>query len=85
MLKLHIKDSTVERREIKGKDGKLFTVYQQHAHCPVGDELRRITVRLPSEGAAYPTGHYVIDPSSVYVGQFGDLFFRRYLTLVKAA
>lgn len=72
MLKVQIKDSSVERATVNGKNGS-FTSERQvgWVELPSG-ETRRIRVRV-QDGKSYPVGEYTVGEGSFIVSQYGDL------------
>jgi hypothetical protein len=73
MLKLEIKDETVEERVINPKGGGSgFTIYEQKARLAINDEIRNIRLSSRSRDM-YKKGIYTISDSSFYVNQYGSL------------
>ncbi len=72
--------SAVQSRTIQGKDGKADkTYYSQKAYAHTGGAFP-VEFKLPLENqnSAYPSGAYLLDPSSFAVGRYGDLEINRF-------
>lgn len=72
MIKVQIKDASVERATVNGKNGS-FTSERQVGwiELPSG-ETRKVRVRV-QDGKSYPLGEYTISEESFIVSQYGDL------------
>jgi hypothetical protein len=70
---IRIVDATVERQDVKGRNGT-FVAERQYgiADLPNG-ERRKVRVRVPRDVGPYKVGAYTVGDSSFGVGQYGDL------------
>jgi hypothetical protein len=70
---IRITDATVERREVRGRNGT-FNAESQYgiADLPNG-ERRKVRVRVTRELGPYKPGSYTVADASFGVGQYGDI------------
>ncbi|HEX3912690.1 MAG TPA: single-stranded DNA-binding protein [Steroidobacteraceae bacterium] len=70
---IRIVDATVERRDVKGRNGT-FSAESQYgiADLPNG-ERRKVRVRVSRDLGAYKPGTYTVSDASFGVGQYGDI------------
>ena len=70
---IRIIDATVERRDVKGRNGT-FSAESQYgiADLPNG-ERRKVRVRVPRDVGPYKVGAYTVGDASFGVGQYGDI------------
>jgi hypothetical protein len=70
---IRIIDATVERRDVKGRNG-MFSAESQYgiADLPNG-ERRKVRVRVPRDVGPYKVGTYTVSDQSFGVGQYGDI------------
>jgi len=83
MITIQIKDPTFTVREVtSAKNGKTYQFSEQHGMAKVGDELRRIRLRV-EPGRPYAAGVYTLAPESINVDQFGGLSLSPVLVAAK--
>lgn len=84
-VKIEVKSNMVDQKTVKGKDGKEYIIREQAGWVDLGKAYPQ-EIRIPVEQGkdAYPSGHYAMDPSCLYVDRFGRLSLGR-LRLVPAA
>jgi helix-destabilizing protein len=72
-LLIRILDATVERQDVKGRNGT-FVAERQYgiADLPNG-ERRKVRIRVPRDLGPYKVGSYTVGDASFGVGQYGDL------------
>lgn len=70
---IKIMDATVERRDVKGRNGT-FSAESQYgiADLPNG-ERRKVRIRVPRDVGPYKVGSYTVSDQSFGVGQYGDI------------
>ena len=70
---IKIIDATVERRDVKGRNGT-FSAESQYgiADLPNG-ERRKVRIRVPRDVGPYKVGSYTVSDQSFGVGQYGDI------------
>jgi Helix-destabilising protein len=70
---IRITDATIERRDVKGRNGT-FSAESQYgiADLPNG-ERRKVRIRVPRDLGAYKVGVYTVADQSFGVGQYGDI------------
>lgn len=69
---VEVKSADVEVRERKSKAGTTYTEAVQWGFAQVGEETRRIRIRLGSDQPPYQPGRYEID-AALGVNEYGDL------------
>ena len=82
--RIEIKDAAVFTKSGTGKNGREYNIREQHGFIKVGDEVRRISLSLDRDQAAYPAGTYTVN-SACAVGRYGDLLVPRSLALTPVA
>lgn len=70
---IRIKSSEVFQRSGTSKRGSAYTLREQKGYVVLGDEVRRITFRLPRDTQAYPVGDYLLQPSSFTTDAYDQL------------
>lgn len=80
MIKIEVKSSDITTKSgVAAKTGKPYTIREQEAwaflYSAGGPQPypSRIVLNLEDDQTAYAAGAYTIDPSSIYVGDFGSL------------
>lgn len=76
---VRVKSAEVEEREFEGKKGK-FVERVQYAFVEVGEETRKIRLRIEKGQPAYQPGMYELH-TECRVGQYGDVSIPYVLTL----
>ncbi|HMN45891.1 MAG TPA: single-stranded DNA-binding protein [Povalibacter sp.] len=72
MIKVEVKDASVERVQVNGKNGS-FTSERQVGWVTLSNgETRRIRLRV-NQGKPYNVGTYMVGSESFTVSQYGDL------------
>ncbi|WJI17477.1 G5P family DNA-binding protein [Pseudoxanthomonas winnipegensis] len=78
-----IKSATVEQRQIKRKDGTLVTFREQKGAIEKGEDFPTpFRFNLGDQQPPYPPGNYLLDVSSLEVGDFDSLRVGRRLALI---
>lgn len=72
MLKIEIRDASVERASVNGRNGTFTSERQVGWVTLPSGETRKIRVRV-RDGKAYAVGEYVLGDDSFTVSQYGDL------------
>lgn len=72
MLKVEIRDASIERATINGQRGSFTSERQTGWVTLPSGETRKIRVRV-KDGKSYPVGAYTLSDDSFTVGQYGDL------------
>jgi len=85
MLKIVIKDPSIETRTLKGQRGE-FDVREQTGwiDMPSG-ERRRLRISLERGVNGYAPGSYTLDEASFEVSEYGDLKLSRQMKLTAVA
>jgi len=76
MIRIEITQSqaTATTRSGTSNDGRPYSIRQQSAYAYLGGEYPEMfTFRLDNDQAPYPTGLYILDASSVIVGNYSRL------------
>jgi len=79
MLKILVKSAEVfVKSGISGRTQKPYTIREQLAYVDLGKAFPvEIKLSLPDgRPDAYPVGVYELDPSSFFVGRFGELMVK---------
>ena len=80
-----IKSGTATPRLIKRKDGTQMIFNEQRAAIELGEDFPLpFTINLQDGQAPYPPGRYLLDPSSLEVGDFDSLKVSRRINLMPA-
>lgn len=69
---LQVKSTEVETRRGTSKRGQSFVARSQYAFAQIGDEVRKVRLRLDEDQAPYPEGVYEVE-TALNVGNYGDL------------
>jgi hypothetical protein len=72
MLKIEIRDASVDRATVNGKNGSFTSERQTGWITLPSGETRKVRVRVQN-GKAYPVGAYNLSDDSFVVSQYGDL------------
>lgn len=72
MLKVEIRDASVERATVNGRNGSFTSERQSGWVTLPSGETRKVRVRV-KDGKAYPVGEYTMSDESFTVSQYGDL------------
>ncbi|RUL78771.1 single-stranded DNA-binding protein [Dyella choica] len=81
MSRVIIKDTVVQERQYKDRNGAQQILREQRAVLDQGDGYG-LPFRIGlGTGSVYPMGDYEIDPSCFSLGRFGDLELSRYIKL----
>jgi len=72
MLRIEIRDASVERATVNGKNGSFTSERQTGWLTLPSGETRKVRVRCQG-GKAYAVGAYNLSDESFTVGQYGDL------------
>lgn len=78
---LEIKDAEVESQSGTNRNGKSFQTFAQYGIAKIGDEIRRVRIRLNAPTDAHPVGRYQVD-AELRVSNYGDLQTPYVLNLV---
>jgi len=84
MIKVEItqNQSRLITRSGTTKDGRQYTIQEQHAYVYLGGDYPTEFVFFVQQGrSAYPSGFYELGSSSLQVGQFGRLEVAREISL----
>jgi hypothetical protein len=85
-LKIKIEDSTVQKREIPGKDGGAsFHVTSQTGILIAGKFVYPLNIRLGRDQAPYAVGEYLVDDESFGIDEYDNITIRRGALKVKSA
>lgn len=80
-----IKSGTATPRLIKRKDGTQMIFNEQRAAIELGEDFPLpFTINLQDNQPPYPPGRYLLDPSSLEVGDFDSLRVARRINLIPA-
>lgn len=72
MLKIEIRDASIERATINGQRGSFTSERQTGWVTLPSGETRKVRVRV-KDGKAYAQGEYTLSDESFTVSQYGDL------------
>jgi len=79
MIRIEILNSTIDERS-GSKNGKNWVIREQAAYAHLLDEHGKpvkypvaCSIPLEREGSAYQPGFYMLDPRSIYVGDYRRL------------
>lgn len=72
MIVLQVKDPTIHERTGE-TNGRPWSIREQECWVKLGDEVRRVRLRLKAKAEAYKPGVYTLSPESFYVDRFGGL------------
>jgi len=76
MIKVEITpmQTSVISRSGTSNDGRAYSIRQQNAYAFLGGEYPELfTFRLDQDQAPYPAGYYILDTSSLVVGNYNRL------------
>jgi hypothetical protein len=83
MNHITIKSGTASPRIIKRKDGTQMIFKEQRAAIETGEDFPKpFTINLGDDQPPYPPGKYLLDVSSLEVGDFDSLKVGRRIALV---
>lgn len=83
-MKIEISDTEVRTRNFTSKEGKPLSFREQSAWLHSDDKYPTQFKISLGDQEAYQPGLYTIAPGSIFVDRFGNLAFKRVLSLKKS-